>query len=577
VTLRDVFQALKPFVDAGTYEQLIVYFSGHGILSAPGAEFWLLSDAPENPNEAINLARSVEDARDCGVPHVVFISDACRSSVNGPPLSRVTGGIVFPARRAARFRAEVDVYYATLPGDPAFEVPEAEAATRYDGIFTSSLLEAVQTPSQALVDAVAEGRASLSVITSRKLKPYLEETVPVIAAGISIKMRQKPEIRVETALPKYFAIVDPERIALPRESAVPLAPPEMLPEVPPSRGPGMPPPPPAPAPAAPATPPPTIETTLSALRTIAAGGTASQSAEAVAVTRLAEATGLAGQLRSALSRGRQAFETRTGFTIIGATPVRVDAAQWKADPPFAEPDLPGALHIRLWPAAGVEPASATIVFEFDAPPGGPPGLGGGSGTALAVIPGFIGTIVVERGRVTSVNYVPSRHTIRYPDYEQYADEIEAAKAFSAVFARNGQFVVDDARAVDLASRLRQFKGLDPTLGLYAAYAYAQAGRYDEVLSVARYISDDASVPVPFDVAMLGTLGSPDADPDFFAPRRAPFAPMLAQGWALLQPGDRLFRPIHAALGPHRLPSLWTTFGAEGVRLAREAILSGEER
>ena len=45
------------------------------------------------------------------------------------------------------------------------------------------------------------------------------------------------------------------------------------------------------------------------------------------------------------------------------------------------------------------------------------------------------------------------------------------------------------------------KSFDPTLGLYAAYAYAQSGNYPEVLSVFRYMRRDPA-PVLFDVAML---------------------------------------------------------------------------
>src|SRR5437867_3095573 len=75
VSHMDVFDAVKAIAAARTYHQLIVYFSGHGILLAPGAEFWLLSRAPANPNEAVNLLRSVADARNSGIQHVVFVSD----------------------------------------------------------------------------------------------------------------------------------------------------------------------------------------------------------------------------------------------------------------------------------------------------------------------------------------------------------------------------------------------------------------------------------------------------------------------------------------------------------------------
>ena len=66
ITVSEIFKAVKARVDARVDDQLIVYFSGHGILIAPGAEYWLLSDSPDNPNEAVNLLRSTEEARNSG-------------------------------------------------------------------------------------------------------------------------------------------------------------------------------------------------------------------------------------------------------------------------------------------------------------------------------------------------------------------------------------------------------------------------------------------------------------------------------------------------------------------------------
>ena len=227
VTVAEIFKAVKTRADAGVYDQLIVYFSGHGILTAPGAEYWLLSDSPENPNEAVNLLRSMEEARNSGIPHVVFISDACRSSVTGPPLSGVTGGVIFPSRVIGASRAEIDVFYATRPGDPAYEAAEAVAVAQFKGIFTECLLQIVQSPEAALLDDVRETNGnSRTVITSRKLKPYLESTVPIVAGTISVQLRQTPEVRVESALPKYFADVVglPPVAASPPIPGAPLAP-----------------------------------------------------------------------------------------------------------------------------------------------------------------------------------------------------------------------------------------------------------------------------------------------------------------------------------------------------------------
>jgi Caspase domain len=190
VTVAEIFDVVDRIVNAGTYGQLIIYFSGHGILTAPGAEYWLLSRSPQNPNEAVNVSRSVVDARNSGIPHVVFISDACRSSVTGPPLSGVTGGVIFPSRPIDQTQGEVDVYYATRPGDPAYEVPEAEATQKYRGIFTDGLLKVVKAPPDLLVETVQIGSSNPNVITSRKMKIHLEATVPVDAADLDVKLRQ---------------------------------------------------------------------------------------------------------------------------------------------------------------------------------------------------------------------------------------------------------------------------------------------------------------------------------------------------------------------------------------------------
>src|SRR5205807_4302405 len=185
VTLNHIFTAVSEFVAAGTYDVLVIYFSGHGILIAPGAEYWLLSQSPQNPNEAVNLSRSIEDARNSRIPHVVFVSDACRSAAGSPPLSGVTGGVIFPNQALVGQPSEVDVYYAARPGNPAWEAPEAEATKEYNGIFTGSLLKVVMAAKAHLVESVMDGTQALKVISSRKLKEELEASVPIEAGAIN--------------------------------------------------------------------------------------------------------------------------------------------------------------------------------------------------------------------------------------------------------------------------------------------------------------------------------------------------------------------------------------------------------
>lgn len=537
VTIAKVFDEVENIVNAGTYSQLIVYFSGHGILTAPGAEYWLLSRAPQNPNEAVNIPRSIVDARNSGIPHVVFISDACRSSVPGPPLSGIVGSLIFPSRPFGA-QGEVDVYYATRPGDPAYEVPEAESTRRYRGIFTDELLKVVKKPPVSLVETVSIGQGNASVISSRKMKNHLEATVPVEASDIDIKLRQAPQVIVETALPKYFAQIPPGNIVTSRGSA------------------------PSPVP-----PAPSIDRalyTLSQAHFVETQGVPPSQAD----TTLTETSGLLREFREiAGTRGRPHFETETGFTVFGVKGVDVEAQYWIPDQPFPATNQPG-WHIRLNPPPGARPYKpSTIVFSF----------GGESGAALAILPGFIGTLIVENGRLRSVNYVPSDQTWRYKLYKERENQLDAMKAFAAVASRNGRFVVENENAAQLAYRIRQEKGIDPTMGVYAAYAYTQIGKFADVYSVYSYmLNEEYEIPIPFDVGLLATEFKPDLVQDRNA-RFAPFFPMLAQGWAYLSENHPMFDTIQGELRPHLIPSLWTTLSPKGAEIAANAVRSRSYR
>ncbi len=554
VTLSRVFDAVKRVVDKQTYDQLIIYFSGHGILQAPGTEFWLLAGAPDNPNEAVNLSRSVENARESGIPHVIFISDACRSSVSGPPLSAVSGGVIFPTRPAPPVVAEVDIYYATRPGDPAYEVPEQEATTGYRAIFTDCLLDAVTQPPQAIVEAVVIDSVSHSVISSRRLKDHLEPLVPVQAAAANIKLRQRPWLRVETALPKYFARLDGLGGAA-GPSSSPVMPRSSTPPTPVGGSVGLP----------SALPTPTLGSALSALKETRYYGKASTDDAGMTLAGELGLTADIDEIESFRSRGH--FETTTGFTVRGAEPVAALAPGWKVDKPFQDPNLPGALNLRLDRLGGTGKAQevSTLLLRFS----------DGSGSCLAVLDGLIGAITVRQGRLVSVSYTPSDQTQRYQEYAQRSAQIEAMRAYAAVASRHGSFLVEGESAEAFADRIRQGKNIDPVLGLYAAYAYAQMGAYRDVYSIFTYMrADENQLPVPFDVAMLASRYRPDLLSDS-STRIAPFAPMLGQGWALLLPGDPMHTPLHKALRPHLIPALWTTLAPAGVDMVFDE-LSGNQ-
>ena len=534
----------------------MVFFSGHGLLKAPGAEIWLLSGAPGNPNEAVNVAGSMAGARYCGIEHVIFISDACRSNPPSVQFSAITGSQIFPNQSPNAISPEVDVFYATRPGDPALEIPPDDASSEYRGIFSECLVEALSGSVPKII-VTLPGNPVSRVIPSRPLKKHLLVAVPDAVAAVSIKLRQAPEIRVESDLPKYLADVtgitsailpagpdlnlpgpkafpppdalgDYEAIfqanfLLPRQSGLDALPGAVTPEM--------------------------LERIISAVPYRADRGRRQETRAQDAIDRLLA------------TKGRETFETRTGFSVVGAGIKHAVLLSGTCDV-FPEKN---AMHVRVQDdhvvTNGViqfEPNVALIRFED------------GTGTGLAVLPGFVASVVVEDARIVTINYTPARGTDKYSEYESHAKVVDQRRAFAAVAARNGIFRLDAKEANNAADYIRLAKSLDPTLGMYAAYAYMQAGNRDGIQSVFRIMSDDVE-PVFFDIAMLSHYMGPWPEAKHFPP----FFPMMAQGWSYLS-GIKASMP-RAALdaSKHLVPALWTTFSSKGMDILETAFLSKE--
>lgn len=541
VALVDVHDAVQAVVAAGGCEQLLVYFAGHGFLLTQGAEFWLLSRAPENPNEAVNVLRSVEDARNSGIPHVVFISDACRSHASGPPLSGVIGGTLFAGGSYRPQRGEIDTLYATQPGDPSWEIPAAQQPNGYEAVFTTSLLEAIQKPRRNWIEEVPAPNAPSGtvrfVVTTRTLKPHLIGTVPVTASDFNIRIRQTPEVRVETDYPKYFAEVDPKLARSPLRSDGEAA---------------------------------SVEASVRAVGgqifSVVAPGRGSD----VRGGLEGDSLGLEREVaRVALTQGRLRFETRTGLTVHGARVLEAHAQNWRVDEPFQEA-VDASWNLRLHPSADSSGEGTSVLLRLQA------ASGRIAGALVAGLENFVGTLVVDGdGRVAHLNYVPSENSPLFDDYRHQSAEFERLKAYLAVAAQHGRLDFDLREAKSIGDRLRLLKHFDPILGIAAAYAYVQAGNFEQVADILRFLaSTPGETPVPFDIAMLAAR-FPEARKRALAQPRVPFAPLLAQGWAYLAPGDPLHLPLHGRLRPHLVPALWTTFDQEGIEIALEASRQGE--
>lgn len=529
VRLNDVLDVIEPIVQARTYEKLVVYFAGHGFLLGPLTELWLLSGAPDRTNEAVNVELSRSFARYCGIPHVIFVSDACRS---GGPTHRhrsVTGGAIFPVPASYDQDGEVDTFYGTRPGDPALEFKaDGEAVSNYKGIFTECLLDALSGGEKSVLERIDLGGTTRWLVPCRPLKVHLRDAVPLRAEAISIKLQQDPEVRVESDLPRFFGEVK-------RAPAVSYRGGLGAGEVDFPKG-GF---------AFPASPDDSVDSPpgdRSPVRDV--GG-----APAPPPTATPQFRGQVATLVNA--RGRESFETASGFTIYDRVRSVTTADDVGADL-WQDGDVS---HVRIHNAAPDRPRSILVELENE------------TGTVLAVKPEFIGTVFVEDGRVVNVNYTPSASSHLYDEeYRPAADHIEGRRAFAATAARHGVFELGPDEAAEAGNFLRMGKRLDPTLGIYAAYAYNEAGKVRQIRDVLRYMTNDP-LPVPFDVALLAR------QPGEWPPV-APFCPMMSQGWALLElhpPSVEALRGLRS----HLLPSLWTLLTPEGVEWVRQRLQSGE--
>jgi hypothetical protein len=417
VTLADIVAAIRDVVEKRVYGQLVVFFSGHGFLKGPDYEIWLLSGAPGNPNEAVNVTGSVSLARNCGIAHIAIISDACRSLAASMSMGQVMGSVIFPNKPPRSPRPEVDLFYATLPGDPAMEVPPDQAAAEYRGIFTDCLLKGLTGQVAEVKYRFTGSDGAKIVVPSRPLKKYLEIAVPDAISAVSIKLQQDPEIRIESDLPKYLA-------EFPAATDSPLHPTDVGPirgSAPDDDGRPM------------SRDPHSMSGVVDFFKRarfteVDRRGDSPDVGYSEIVDKL-PASPQVRQFEDSMkrildARGRASFETRTGFTVIGAS-VRSARATGTVCDIFEEA---GAFQVRVHVDADVRPKSlrhpylsCSTVITF----------GDGSGVCLAALPEYIGTVLVEAGCVVAVNYTPSRNTKKYDEYQEVEGELEKRRAFAA--------------------------------------------------------------------------------------------------------------------------------------------------
>ena len=525
VTVSSIKAAIKEYVNVRNYSQIIIYFAGHGILKGPNDEYWLLSGAPDDVDEAVNVSASRFLAFNSGISHVVIISDACRTTPSNPLITQISGGVIFPNMLASHQQPDIDTFFATKPGSSAYEVrDETIAANNYKGIFTHCMLEGLKGNVPEVIRSLDSSNEDVAVVFPYELKKYLERRVPIAAEEISIKLIQDPRIEVSSRPPSYLSRIASLEIAKGgfdgnKDRFKPAMESKMNQEI------------------------NLVDSNLFDIKqTLNASGNATVSIE---IDKELE--------KLTRSNGRVGFETKTGFSIIGSEDFEIELDRGHYDI-FSEDENK---HVRLYPNEN----TTTLLF-----------IGAdGTGTPLAVLPGFIGTITVENNKVVNVNYIPSVNTPRYNEFMIRNHEVTQRRAAAALAARHGSFKISGNRYAILgtASYLRNDKALDPTLGLYAAYAYAEAGNKTEIESIYDYMVAEPEA-ILFDVKLLASLNGTLIKG--LEKTHAPFCPMLSQGWSYLPINEIMYNSELKKFSQFLIPGLWTTFTKQGIQLIKESFL-----
>jgi hypothetical protein len=516
VLASEIKNTVMAFVNAGTTTQLVIYFAGHGCVTGQLSEFWVLSNAVSDANEAICLRENCDLAERSGIPNVVFISDACRSRADSMGLLQLHGTILFPTL-SSRNPCQVDQFLATRVGSDAYEIDGAvnDSAPQFQGIYTACFLEAFRHPRDYMVKQIA-GRA---VIPNRCLSKYLAEEVPKRAQAVNISIDQHPDSKILSDEPTYIAHV-PGAIHPARQN-VPCG---SVPDV--YRG----------------------------------GVEDPRGSHPIQIpARVEYAKDVILKSRSA----RSGFPGQSGFTVVGArvTSVAV-ASDVKPEVSNSADDAAPAAIVTLDPGA-LPGVSAAIRFAD------------GTGTVLAALRGYVGNVVVDGANICSVAYEPTANNPRRQSYEAEAATVEQYHAEIAAQARYGIFTLNDIREQQeghFAGRVRMLKSVDPTLGLYAAYAYAEAGLAQEARSVGQLLHFELNGADLFDVALLAGLLKDFTQEQ--AKSFVPFCPMLSQGWSLLRTKSARLSDSLNGLRDHLRISLWLRLDPAGMTLVEQMLKSG---
>lgn len=547
VTLSNIYDAVSKFCERGTIDQLLIYFSGHGVNNAR-SEFWLLSDAVENPNAAVNVSGSIDIAQYGVIPHVVFVSDACRTAASGIQAQSIAGGSIFPIKGTSAESRAVDVFYGTSIGDESYEVAKVDdSVAEYRAVYTDSLLLALNGHRKEVLKRSEDDKTDF--LNPRPLKKFLKSHVPMHLYELGIRNRtQQPDAVITSDDDMYLSMYPVENQTMTTESTGTSSLPEAI----------------------------SIAMEFvkqsdfandATKRMLDDGRVFSMEVISHDITQAMEDTAdgftaIATDMRkfndeigqSSTNVGPDSLPAQRGFVVRGVSIVEVVVASGNAQ-------IRNNGTIIEFATAG--PADNNVLLITSS----------GHGVVLPAFKGFLVYLTFDGDRLLDISFIPDAANSRFHDYTQKKDKIANLRAVIAASSRRGKFEFEGLDE-KLARRMQLGKSVDPSLSLYAAHAYRAHGKRERLVEMSRYLKSDLGACL-FDVALLASTPHQMFPSHDLSPI-APFAPLLSQSWPILQVREYALPDRLKDISVHALKdSLWTIYTPEGVELIQKSIQNKE--
>lgn len=512
----EILTTIRSIIEDGT-DQLLIYFSGHGVEYTAGNDIWLLPNYQDDPNDCISIFLNKALAYTSGIPHVIFISDACRVSSNHHALRAASGGGILPNLDNINPDTEVDILYSTWPGQPAVDIRNEDGT--YRSIYSDRLLECLKGQVPEVIKRIQNSTPGFPAVISDNLGRYLKKVVPLETAAAGVK-RQFPMNDITSRDPLHLSKFGFGIPAMAGGTVVPPRIPVVL-----------------------------HNHTNDHTKTV------SYKLEEFVQMKGKNADTEVTNIMRHLSQDYDFFTSPdifnrnlTGLFVTGIIKPLVLSkrslnSEHRGKRNFAIPQIIN--YDERYNA--LENDNIFIVGNRSTNRFYP----------VSILEGFLTQVVFEKGKLLTINYFP---TGGYRKDEAHAlkEDIASRKATIITAAKNGIFLGNE----EIAQFLRRYKALDPTLGLFSAYAYFQKGNFEGVRSVYEHMSREPE-PVLGDIRILTNLSDPNN----------PFnnlidipIPMLTQGWSYLK---LLAENPYNHLSKYLEPGLWTCFNRNGLRYLTE--------